>query len=163
METSQQLSTRLEAYLQHLAEINQRWSDWLTLGETGGIMLDRVSLAAFEQQSQSMLDQLQRLADNRAKLLSEAAEAGLPAANVGVLAKSLPIWQRPGVRRAVERARQEMSQLRRMHVAVFILLHQSWQHSRDTLRLFSTGGGQSPVYTATASPDSGGQLLDAAL
>ena len=163
MDTEQQLSSRMENYLKQLMETNLRWSQWLKLGEFGSAALDRESLIAFEKQSQAISSDLQRAVEHRRELLQMAAEVGLPATSLTSLARSLPVWQRRGFRNAFEAARQQLEHLRRAHISAFILLHQSLQHSRDTLRLLSTGGTTSPVYNASEPPDSGGQLLDAAL
>ena len=163
MDIADQLTTRIENYLFQVAETSHRWSEWLQLGESAGIALDRSLFATFEQQSPELTAALQNLTEHRQELLSAAAEAGWPAHNIQTLARSLPAWKQVDFRSAIEAVRQQLSQLRRMHVAAFILLHQSLQQSRETMRLLSTGGGQTPVYYGNDSLDGGGQLLDAAL
>jgi hypothetical protein len=163
MDATDQITARVEAYLIHVAETSTRWREWLQLGETASIVLDQQALLAFEQRAPQLTAALQELASRRQHLLDSAQAAGLPADSIQSLARSLPAWQRFSFRSAVEAVRQQLEHLRRMHTAAFILLHQSWQQSRETLRLLSTGSGLTPVYYGNDSLEGGGQILDAAL
>ena len=164
MDIADQFTTRIETYLSQLDNALGRWNSWLQLGESAGIALDRSLFATFEQRAPELTTSLQELTERRQGLLRAAAEAGLPAQSIQALAKSLPAWQRAEFRSTMKAMQVQLNHLRRLHVAAFILLHQSLQQSRDSLRLLSTGGaGQRTVYCGNDSLDSGGQLLDAAL
>ena len=161
MRDTQSLLPRLEAYLDQLADIHRRWSEWLAGHEVAVVGWDRSRMAALESTAAGLFAELKQLVDERQSLLRDAHDAGVSAGDVGGLARSLESVARPSLRMAVEGARQRMAQLRRLHAATWLLVHHSLDYCNGTLRILAQGEAQSPVYlNASESSTGGGRLLD---
>lgn len=164
MEDSNSITMRLEAYLMQLSDVNRRWADWLALSEQAAIKLDLDDLNTLAGGCQSLMSELQEMLSNRNQLLLDAASAGLPNTNLQAMARALPAWQRPSMRRAVLAAKMQLANLRRLHAAAWVLIHESATFYAGCLMLFSQGESQQHVYVPTRDADTGGgQLLDANL
>ena len=64
------------------------------------------------------------------------------------------------MRASFEMARQQLDQLRRLHVAAWVTLNQSATFYNDTTRLLMCGSARQDVYLTDGPPQTGGQLLD---
>ncbi len=163
MHDANSITFRLEAYLLQLADVNQRWTQWLSRGELAVASNNRGELAEFESQATGLIGELADMLESRQQLLDDAKQIGLSYADLHSLARSLPAWGRPRLRAAVALASQQLSNLRRLHVATWLLIHQRLQLYRDSIALMMVGTTQQAVYLPTQSMEGGGQLLDASL
>lgn len=157
------ITFRLESYLLQLSDVNQRWTEWLGRGELAVVTGDKSGLHRFESQAAGLVNELAEMIGSRNHLLEDAKMLGLPHVDLHSLARALPAWERPRIRAAVSSAQQQLANLRRLHVATWILLHQRLQVYRDSLALLMVGTTKQSVYVATPALDGGGQLLDASL
>jgi hypothetical protein len=163
MQDTNSITFRLESYLLQLSEINRRWSEWLQRGETAAITGNIAELKAFETQASELTAELSEIVQSRQNLLVDAQGIGLPSNDLHSLARSLPAWQRPRLRASIAAARQQLSDLRRLHAASWILLNQRLQLYRDSISLMMLGTSKQSVYLPGQPLDGGGQLLDASL
>lgn len=147
-----------------LSDVNRRWADWLALSEQAAIKLDVDDLNALAGGCQKLMAELEELLSSRSQLLLDAANAGLPNRNLQAVARALPAWQRPSMRRAVNAAKMQLANLRRLHAAAWVLIHESATFYAGSIMLLSQGESQQHVYVPTRDADTGGgQLLDANL
>ncbi len=163
MQDTNSITFRLESYLLQLSEINRRWLEWLSRGEAAAITGNIAELTEFESQATGLTAELSEIVKSRQNLLMDAQGIGLPSSDLHCLARSLPAWQRPRLRASIVAARQQLSDLRRLHAASWILLNQRLQLYRDSISLMMLGSSQQPVYLSRHALDGGGQLLDASL
>jgi len=163
MQDTNSITFRLESYLLQLSEINRRWSEWLSRGEAAAITGNVAELTAFQNQANELTAELSEIVESRQNLLGDAQGIGLPHSDLQSLARSLPAWQRPRLRASMAVARQQLSDLRRLHAASWILLNQRLQLYRDSISLMMLGTSQQAVYLPRHALDGGGQLLDASL
>ncbi len=164
MEETTSITLRLESYLVQLSEINRRWSEWLTGGEEAFMRSDIEHLDDLTTGAGELMGELNDVLAGRAQLLADAKQAGMPSSDLQSLARSLPAWRRPELRESVARARQQLSNLRKRHVATWVLVSHGLQFANDTMRLLTAGTSERDVYVQNQKADtSGGQLLDASV
>ncbi|MCA9133741.1 MAG: flagellar export chaperone FlgN [Planctomycetales bacterium] len=164
MEEAQALSFRLESYLVQLADINRRWAEWLGGCETAVVAVDLSRLQSMEPMATSLMQELTQVQEDRKQLLDDAQRCGLPHANLRSLARGLPAWDKPSLRGSLVQAAQQLSNLRRLHVATWVMLSQALQFTAGSMQLMNAGNSQRHVYMADEKADTGGgRLLDASL
>ncbi len=163
MHDENSITFRLESYLLQLADMNQRWNHWLSLGEIAVVLGDKVKLAEFESNAVGLIGELEGMLDSRQQLLNDAQEIGLTSTDLRSLAQRLPAWNRPRLRASVANANQQLANLRRLHVATWILINQRLQLYRDSISVMMAGKMQQAVYLPTQALEGGGLLLDASL
>lgn len=157
------ITFRLESYLLQLSDLNQRWGEWLRQGEEATFSNPTEGFEQFESQAQLLMRELAAVVDSRECLLRDAGELGLPDRDLQGLARALPAWERPRLRTALAAAKQQLSSLRRLHVATWVLVSQRLQLYRDMISVLMAGTSQQAVYLPGTPLDGGGQLLDASL
>jgi hypothetical protein len=163
MEAENSLTFRLEAYLMQLADLHRRWSRWLADSELAALGRDPKQLLALEPSAAELFQDLRQAQVDRQQLLEDARLAGLAAPDLTALAQLLPAWERPALRQSLIIAGQQLTHLRRLHVAAWVLISQACQFYRDSLQLLMVGN-HPHVYQQTHPTDtSGGRLLDASL
>jgi len=78
------------------------------------------------------------------------------------LAQALPSWAIRSRRERVRTAKRQMDNLRRLHLAIWVLISQCERFANETIQLFSYGQLEASVYSSTGNADTGGgHLLDA--
>ena len=159
------ITFRLESYLLQLSEINDRWAAWLARNEQTVLDLPAAEqLQSLNAQAAELMEELTAVTASRQQILDDAAQLGLPAADLHTLAKSLPAWKRPRLRGAISTAKRQLANLRRLHVATWVLISHKLQFYRDSMALMMLGTIRQDVYLQTRDTDTGGgQLLDASL
>lgn len=160
MDVSHNLSTRLETYLLQLSDLNQRWQHWLNSTESAVVLNEVNQLVALQGAGQQLIENLREVTADRESILESARQAGWPASNLSVLARQLPVWQRPRFRDSFENAKRQLQHLRRLHIAAWVLLGQSASFCQQITQLISSGSTRQDVYLENSASDSGGQLLD---
>ncbi|MEZ6135506.1 MAG: hypothetical protein R3C53_11410 [Pirellulaceae bacterium] len=164
MEDVNSITFRLESYLLRIRETNARWSAWMRSMEQAAMQADANELSEVESRAATLMDELKSFGLDRQQLLDDAAVAGLRASNLLGLARLLPAWERPSLRTAAMTAKQQLSSLRRLHVATWILISQRLQALQDSKDIMMAGAVQRSVYATGKRIDGeGGQLLDASL
>jgi hypothetical protein len=161
MEDVQRITFRLESYLLQLADINRRWTAWLSKNEQAIILQDAQLLETLAPSAAGLLEDLNQAMSDRQNLLNDAREAGWNCASLRELARQLPAWRKSTLRTAVAAAQQQLSNLRRLHVATWVLISQAFNLVDGTLRLMMVGHAQQHVYlSGNTTETSGGRLLD---
>lgn len=164
MEDAKALTFRLELYLVRLADINRRWADWLLGSEQAIVKRDGHELQALEAGAQALFGDLKQVLSDRQALLADAERSGLPSPDLQTLAQGLPAWQKSTLRNSMAAARGQLSNLRRLHVATWVLLSHAAQFTNATLQVMMAGTTANHVYLRNERADTGGgQLLDESL
>lgn len=161
----QQIAVQLESYMTDLDDITQRWQAWLEESESQSrpTLLESEATERFRLEGSALIDEFKRLVTLREQLLAEAHHLGWRGTTLRTLGEWLPNFNPMWVRSAFETARQNLEQLRRLHVATWVALRQSADYCQDTLEIVMSGGIRSDVTIDRRQPDSGGQLLDTSL
>jgi hypothetical protein len=163
--SAQVIAARLESYLIELSDMHQRWQNWLSSTQNAAVNVDTDRLLALQVQSEALWAELTEICTTREKMLKAAQESGWQARTLRSLAERLPAWNRPKFRAAFSIARNQMEQLKRLHIATWVLLSQSAQHCQEMTMLLTLGTTQQDVYgiDICTTRDGGGQLLDTSL
>ncbi len=163
VETEKSLSFRLESYLVQLADINRRWTQWLTSLELATNQQDSKQLIELQPTASSLFGELQQVIADRQQLLDDARRSELPCADLTTLAKCLPAWDKPSMRASLVQSRLQLAHLRRLHVATWVFISQAVHFYADSMQLLMAGD-RPHVYTESREQDmGGGRLLDASL
>lgn len=156
---------RLEAYLIQLSELQRRWLQWLKETQRAANGFDTDRLLALQIEAKELGQELVQICDSRQQMLSDSQHGGWPARTLGSLAERLPAWNRPQFRAAFTKARNQLQQLKRLHISTWVMLNQSAQHYQDMTMLLTLGTTHHDVYgmDLCKSRDGGGQLLDTSI
>lgn len=163
MEDVNSITFRLESYLLQLSEINQRWSEWLTRNELAVFGSDRRMMHEIEVEGLELMRELSGVLTGRQQILDDANATGIQADDLHSLARRLPAWNRSTFRGTVFNAKQQLANLRRLHVAIWVLITQRLYMVRDSKAILMCGTVSRDVYTNNNMDLGGGQLLDASL
>jgi hypothetical protein len=156
------LDDRLESYLTHLMDICARWSTWITQQEQAAVTGNYKRLEELTSAADVLLTEIQGLHRVRQSILDDAKTAGMVHADLYSLAQALPSWAIRTQRERVRTAKRHMDHLRRLHLAIWVLISQCERFASETIQLFSYGRVEASVYSSTGNADtSGGHLLDA--
>jgi flagellar biosynthesis/type III secretory pathway chaperone len=157
----QALSSRLDDYLNYLIQICATWSDWIAEQEQAVVKSDFHRLNHLTASADQLLVQIQGLHREREEILREAAEVGVRANTLKELAESLPSWSNPAARERLRTANRHIEHLRRLHLAIWVLISHCERFASQTIQIMSHGQLEASVYASTGRADtSGGQLLD---
>lgn len=160
------MTMRLETYLLQLSEVQQRWHDLLIQMQRAAQVREMMQLQQMQAKADLIHAEMQELAQRRSEMIGEASEAGWRVSSLRAIAERLPAWNRPRFRAAFNAARNQGDQLRRLHIATWVLLHQTAQHYQDVSLIFMQGSTRRDVYDfgqPKSNDMSGGQLLNEAL
>jgi hypothetical protein len=163
MDQPQAMALRLESYLMQLSDVNRRLSGWLDRTQSAALKNQPDQLMGLQQEADTLMKDVREIVTSRQQILSSAQQAGWRVTSLGALARQLPIWKRPRFRAAFESAKQQLQQLRRLHVATWLLLGQSANYCHEVTTLLMSGTTKTDVYFANGPRETGGQLLDAQL
>ena len=178
MEAEKSLTFRLETYLVQLADINRRWTVWLNDCELGvlersnprqqpsGLLVNGEEAPEnhpLGSTAKSLFAELQQVIEDRKQILADARQAGLVAVDLTELARLLPAWDKPALRQSLLVARSQMANLRRLHVATWVLISQAFHFYNDTLQMLMVGSTPHVYQHGRQTDLGGGRLLDASL
>lgn len=156
------LDDRLESYLTQLMDICSRWSIWITEQEQAAITGNYKRLEELTSAANGLLAEIQGLHSVRQAILDTAKIDGMVHADLYSLAQALPSWAVRSRRERVRTAKRHMDHLRRLHLAIWVLISQCERFATESIQLLSYGQVEASVYSATGNADtSGGHLLDA--
>lgn len=156
------ISERLETYLAILSEIHDRWSAWLHNIEQAVVGIDDDRLQQITTTASALMGELKGVLETRQTLLADAKAQGFSAPDLSSLARSLPQWKDPELRRKVAKAKSQLGHLRRLHFSTWVVMHQTVQHFGHVMRMLTHGSAKPDVYTDTRHADNqGGRLLNA--
>ena len=156
------LDDRLESYLTQLMTICARWSKWISDQEQAAVEGNYDRLQQLTNAADGLLAEIQNLHIVRQGILEAARAAELPHADLYTLAQALPSWANLAHRERVRTAKRQMDHLRRLHLAIWVLISQCERFANETMQLLSYGQLEASVYAATGNADTGGgHLLDA--
>lgn len=156
------LEDRLESYLTQLMSICGRWTAWITEQEQAAVLGNYRRLEELTTAADGVLAEIQELHRVRQTLLDDAKVAGWPSTDLYTLAQALPSWANRAQRERVRTAKRQMDQLRRLHLAIWVLISHCERFASETMLLLCHGRMEASVYSATGNADtSGGHLLDA--
>jgi hypothetical protein len=157
------IDRKLEVYLQRLSQANQQWTQWLEQADRLGATKGDGEITEFQMEAQSLIATLQTLVADRQGLLAEASAQGMPASSLQAVAASLPADRSQSMLGAIRAARGHLEQLKRIHIATWILLRESADFCQDSLLLLMSGKTRMDVTIDHSPSESGGLLLDASL
>lgn len=163
MEDANWLTVRLEAYLVRLSEISRRWSEWLGENELAAIANEHRPLQALQPVAEQLFLELKQVIIERQQLLDGARQCGLPHNDLTSLAHCLPAWNKPSLRSSLMAARQQLANLRRLHVATWVMLNQALQYYQGALQLLMVGNLPHVYHSHRYEETGGGRLLDQSL
>jgi hypothetical protein len=151
----------IEDYLDRLDTVADRWINWLERIEALTFENNEAASAEVHSESPQLMKDLERIVSERKSILQQASALGLRANNLTALADILPKKTRSGLRGRITESQAKTSYLRRLHYAVWVMVHQSLQYSNDVLRLITSGKSAPDVYSTqrTHRPE-GGRLLN---
>ena len=156
------LDNRLESYLTQLLTISGRWSTWISDQEQAAVAGNYERLQQLTNAADGLLAEIQGLHRERQQILEDAKSVELPHADIYTLAQSLPSWSNRTRRERVRTAKRQMDHLRRLHLAIWVLISQCERFANETMQLLSYGQLEACVYAPTVNADnSGGHILDA--
>lgn len=156
------INFRLETYLVQLGEIHQRWSGWLQDIETAVVGIDEEKLQVMTTTAGGLMDEVKEILKLRESLLNDARNLGMKAPDLATLARGLPGWKNPKLRKAIAEAKAQLNHIRRIHFSTWVVLHQTVQHYSHITRMLTHGRPLPDVYTDTRHADNqGGRLLNA--
>ncbi len=157
----QALDARLENYLNHLGQIVAQWSEWIAEQELAVVAADFSDLNQLTMSAEPLLAHVRELQRERNEILSEALALGIQATTLLEVAQSLPSWSNLAKRERIRAARRHMDHLRRLHLAIWVLISHCERFASETMQIFNRGQVEASVYSATGKADTcGGQLLD---
>lgn len=158
------LDDRLESYLTQLMDICGRWSTWITQQEQAAVLGNYKRLEELTSAADGLLAEIQGLHGARQKILEDAKKADMPYGDLYSLAQALPSWGIRSRRERVRTAKRQMDHLRRLHLAIWVLISQCERFASESIQLLSYGQVEPSVYSSTSNTDTGGgHLLDAQL
>lgn len=163
VEAEKSLTFRLESYLVQLADVNRRWADWLAGSELAAVGRDSQKLLALQPEAEVLFQELQQVIVNRQQLLDDARHSGLPHNDLTSLARRLPAWDKPSLRGNLLAARQQLANLRRLHVATWVLLSQLLRFYQESMQLLTSGYPPHVYHSERQAETGGGRLLDQSL
>lgn len=164
MQNTQAITKQLESYLHQLSAVSSRWTEWLAVNERAVLANEIDQLPIHAPAATEIMDELKAIVGRRSELLATAASIGLVAPTLDSLARQLPAWKESGLRTAMQRAKTQISQMRRLQTAAWVLMHESFCFYQGTMSLLTAGKSHQAVYTKATNSDMGsGQLLDANL
>jgi len=156
------LDDRFESYLTQLMDICGRWSTWITQQEQAAVTGNYKRLEELTSAADGLLAEIQGLHSVRQSILDDAKYAGMAHPDLYSLAQALPSWAVRSRRERVRTAKRHMDHLRRLHLAIWVLISQCERFANESIQLFSYGQLEASVYSSTGNADtSGGHLLDA--
>ncbi len=156
------LDERLESYLTQLMSICGRWSRWISEQEQAAVTGNYDRLQELTSAADGLLNEIQSLHIVRQLMLDDAKQANLPHSDLYSLAQALPSWSNRAHRERVRTAKRQMDHLRRLHLAIWVLISQCERFTNETMQLLSYGQLEASVYSASGNADTGGgHLLDA--
>ncbi len=150
-------------YLERVVEATSRWSGWLAEHEQALLLGEYARLESHASSAHKLFTELSGLTDERQRLLDQASEdAGCKFSSIKQLARTLPAWQLQEFRELLLAAERRMSHLKRLNLAVWVLVSQCSRMTNEMVQLFVRGKPESSVYIdSPMADDQGGQLLDA--
>lgn len=157
----QAFNVRLEDYFNHLMQLCTTWSEWIAGQEQATVGADFSRLNELTHSADQLLAHIRGLHTEREEILSDAKEQGLQVATLQDLAKTLPDWSTPSGRERIRSAQRHIEHLRRLHLAIWVLISHCERFASETMQILSRGQMEASVYASSGKADtSGGQLLD---
>ena len=123
---------------------------------------DAAGLAEMVPREQVIVARLQACHDQRAALLAQATEEGLPSDSLRSLAGALPRDQRLKISPQVEAAASRARILRHHSLTNWVVVQRSLLHLTRMIEIIATGGRLQPTYGKGESARLGGTMLDQA-
>jgi flagellar biosynthesis/type III secretory pathway chaperone len=146
---------RLSAAQDELLDLLDRKQRLLRAGDIAG-------LASLQLPESQLVERLQALLDQRASLLAQAEDLGLPHGSVRQLTLALPRAQRAALARQVDEASTRARILRHHGLTQWVVVQRSLLHLAQLLEIIATGGRTQPTYGSAPVSANNGTLVDQA-
>lgn len=161
MEAAISLTNQLKTYFADLTSTVKEWEGWLEQQQRAVTEPNLESLNSLNENSQTLFGRLEGFVIKRKQLLSDAADGGLHATDLKNLARKLSRIGETTLEESAMRAQLHINHLRRLHVATWVLVHESSQLLAGTMTVLLEGHSSKHVYQDSATSDTGGgQLID---
>jgi hypothetical protein len=123
---------------------------------------DVEGLAAIAPEEQRLVGVLQDCLERRERLLSRAADDGLPSISVRALTEALPGEQRGKLGRQVDLAGSRTRLLQHQSLVNWVIVQRSLLYLSQLLEIIATGGRLQPTYGEGGRACASGALVDRA-
>ena len=123
---------------------------------------DTEGLAALGREEERLIARLGECLRRREELLARAAAEGMPAENLGALARALPAGRGGDLPQQVEIARAKARLLQHQSLTNWVIAQRSIIHLSQTLEILATGGRLQPTYGKDGLAATSGALVDQA-
>lgn len=153
------------ALVRFLTELSQIQSDLLELLAKKQQLLrtaDTAGLVAMLPREQAIIARLHTCHDQRAALLAQATQEGLPNASLRSLATALPRQQRVKLSPQIDAAASRSRILRHQSLTNWVVVQRNLLHLSRMIEIIATGGRPQPTYGKGGSAPAGGTMLDQA-
>jgi len=126
------------------------------------IASDMAGLAAVAPEEEQLIARLQGCVEQRQRLLSNAAEEGLPARSVRALADALPAERRGELPDRLAKASSKARILQHESFTNWLVAQRSLIHLSQMLEIIATGGRLQPTYGNGEPVNASGGIVDGA-
>ncbi len=159
----QTIELSVRTYLGQVIEISTRWSRWLAEHEQTLLLGQYGQLESHAASAQELFAEITGLAQQRQTLLEESQYViGTQSSSVSQLARALSAWRSMEFRELVQTAQRQMTHLKRLNLATWVLVSQCARMTNETVHLMIHGKPEASVYIDSPMADNRtGQLLDA--
>ncbi len=123
---------------------------------------DGKGLAEMAPREEALIKRLEHCQAERAALLAQAGEEGLPADSLRSLTKALPRPQRLVIVPQIDAAASRARLLRHHSLTNWMTVQRTLLHLSRMIEIIATGGRLQPTYGEESSAQSGGNMLDEA-
>ncbi len=123
---------------------------------------DTEGLALLGREEERLIERLGECLRRREDLLRRAAAEGMPAENLGALARTLPKTELGNLPQQVEVARAKARLLQHQNLTNWVIAQKSVIHLSQLLEIIATGGRLQPTYGNEGGVAATGALVDRA-
>ena len=161
MDAAITLTGRLENFFGELAVTVKQWEEWLVEQQTAVVSQNLDTLNRLTENARPLFDRLESLVKDRQQLITDAVENQLHIADLRGLANKLSKPDERSLVEAAQKAQLQFGHLKRLHVATWVLVHESSHLLAGTMSVLLDGQSKKHTYQEAASSDmGGGQLID---
>lgn len=146
--------------LSDLSSVQDDLLDVLNQKREALVSADAARISEIGQQEKQLVDRLTQCQQQRADLLAKAADGGLPADSIQMLAGALPQAEESGLVESVRQARARSVLLQHHSLTNWVLVQRTLLHLSQLLEIIATGGRPQPTYEKRGNSSVGGSLVD---
>ena len=158
--TSLGLEAEIADLLAELSDVQDELLDVLIRKRDAMAEGNEAAMNELVPREKELQDRLQACHDQRAALLEQGRQRGLPADNLGNLVSGFPAEQRGDLPKRVQETSSRMRLLQHHSLTNWVLAQRSLLHLSQLLEIIATGGRLQPTYGKGHADTSSGALVD---